>query len=66
MVSAIINLLAALLRAVPALKTFWESVIDAANKANAVEAAKRKEEKDAAVKLRVSGTSTKEEDNEND
>lgn len=49
MVSAIINLLAALFRAFPSFKDLVNSALEAANKANVAEAVKRKQEKDKAV-----------------
>lgn len=49
MVSAIINLLAALFRAFPSFKDLVNSALKAANKANVAEAVKRKQGKDKAV-----------------
>lgn len=51
--SAIVSLLAAFLRAFPAIKELVECALDAAEAANVAEAIERKQKKDAAVDAAV-------------
>lgn len=48
-VSAIISFLTAIFKAFPSIEDIIKKAIEAANKANIAEAAKRKQEKDKAV-----------------
>ena len=62
MVSAIIQLLAALFRAFPSFKELVECGLDMAEAANVAEAIKRKQAKDAAVDSAIDGGGIKNEE----
>lgn len=60
--STIASIIAAIFKAIPALKDIFSLALDIANAANAAEAASRKQEKDKAVDAAIDGESEIEDD----